>query len=90
MAHDLRFEQRLDHVAIGQRLGMQLGELVERRDHVVAEDDVPLQHRLGERHLRRLRSDRLQDRRNTSPDFDRPCRIHQLVAQRADDALAHA
>ncbi len=71
MAHDLGGEHRLDELLVDRPVGMLLRQLVQRRDRVIAEDDVAVEHALGEHVVRRPRADGLQHRRHLAADLDR-------------------
>ena len=70
------------------RSGMRLAEPVERRDGVIAQHHVAIEHALDQHRLRRGRADLLQHLRNLAADFGAHRLVGQVVAQRADDAIA--
>ena len=79
---------RLDQLAIGRSIRMRLAEAVERGDGVIAQHDVAIEHALDQHRLRRLRADFLQHLRNLAANVGAHRLVGQVVAQRADDAIA--
>ena len=69
---------------------MRLAEPVERGDGVIAQHDVAIEDALDQDGLRRPRSDPLEHLRNLSTHLGRHRLVGQVVAQRADDAIAEA
>jgi hypothetical protein len=88
MAHDLRRQHRLDQLAIGLPIGMRLAETVERGNRVIAQHHVAIEHTFHQHRLRRARADRFQHFRDLAPHLGGHRLVGQVIAQRADDAIA--